>query len=79
VAQDEAMGDVIDQLRRNFPGRIVLTDETLAGRPITGVYNLADPVEALPQFRHGGLKIGRKRFSFRNLAPAIVASLKGRA
>ncbi|HEY0185065.1 MAG TPA: FecR domain-containing protein [Rhodopila sp.] len=47
IAQDQPMGEVIDQLRPYFRGRIILTNGTLAARPVTGVYNLSDPVEAL--------------------------------
>ena len=41
------MGTVIDGLRRYYAGRIIITDDTLATRTVTGVYNLADPLAAL--------------------------------
>lgn len=47
VARDEPFGVVVDELRRYYGGRIILMDEGLARRPVTGVYNLADPVAAL--------------------------------
>ncbi|WP_165855769.1 FecR family protein [Marinobacter sp. JSM 1782161] len=47
IAQDQPLGDVVDRLRRYFPGRIVVTDDALAGQPVTGVYNLKNPVGAL--------------------------------
>ena len=47
VARDEPFGAVVDELRRYYGGRIILMDEELARRPVTGVYNLADPVAAL--------------------------------
>jgi len=47
IARDEPLGIVIDQLRRYYTGKIIVTDNALAARPVTGVYNLADPVEAL--------------------------------
>ncbi len=47
IAQDQPMGDVIDQLRPYFSGRIVIADSVLASRPVTGVYNLSNPAEAL--------------------------------
>jgi transmembrane sensor len=47
VARDEPLGAVVDELRRYYAGKIIVLDEALAARPITGVYNLADPVEAL--------------------------------
>lgn len=47
IAEDQPMRNVIDQLRPYFSGRIILTNNALADRPVTGVYNLANPVEAL--------------------------------
>ena len=47
IARDEPLGAVVDELRRYYSGRIIVTDEALAARPVTGVYNLADPVAAL--------------------------------
>ncbi len=47
IAQDQPLGTVVDELRSYYVGRIVVMDEGLASRPITGVYNLTDPVEAL--------------------------------
>jgi transmembrane sensor len=47
IAQDQPLGTVIDGLRRYYPGRIIITDDTLATRTVTGVYNLADPLAAL--------------------------------
>lgn len=47
IAEDQPLGEVVDQLRRYYRGRIIVTDAALAARPVTGVYNLADPVEAV--------------------------------
>lgn len=47
VAQDQPMGEVIDRLRPYFKGTIVVMDGALARRPVTGVYNLAVPADAL--------------------------------
>lgn len=47
IAQDQPLGAVVDRLRRYHAARIVVTDAALAARPVTGVYNLADPVDAL--------------------------------
>ncbi len=47
IAQDEPVREVVDRLRPYFAGRIILTKGSFAGRPVTGVYNLADPVEAI--------------------------------
>lgn len=56
VARDRLMADVIDDLRRYFPGSIVMVDSDLRGRRVTGVYNLSDPVGALRAIvgAHGG-------------------------
>lgn len=56
LSHDRPLREAIDQLRRYYAGTIVLTDDVLAGRPVTGVYNLADPEEALRGIvqAHGG-------------------------
>jgi len=52
IAQDQPMRDVIDQLRRYYRGTIIVTDRALGDRPVTGVYNLTDPVDALRAIAH---------------------------
>lgn len=47
IAQDQPMGEIVNQMRRHYAGTIIMTDAALAARPVTGVYNLADPVDAL--------------------------------
>lgn len=47
IAEDQSVRAVVDRLRPYFKGVIVLTPSAPADRPITGIYNLADPVEAL--------------------------------
>jgi transmembrane sensor len=47
IAQDRPMAEVIDRLRPYFNGRIVVIDADLARRRVTGVYNLAEPANAL--------------------------------
>ena len=47
IAQDQPLGDVVDRLRRYFNGTILITDDALAKRSVTGVYRLSDPVPAL--------------------------------
>lgn len=47
IARDETVEAVVDRLRRHYRGVIFLTDRDLAGRSVTGIYNLADPVVAL--------------------------------
>jgi transmembrane sensor len=45
--RDETMRDAVDQLRRYYAGTIILADDALAERRVTGVYNLDDPEDAL--------------------------------
>lgn len=47
IAQDQPTAEMVDQIRPYFRGRILLMDDGLAAQPVTGVYNLADPAEAL--------------------------------
>ena len=60
LAQDRSLQDAVDQLRRYYGGSIVLADASLGTRRITGVYNLADPEEALRGIaRAHGAKVRR--------------------
>ncbi len=56
LSHDRPMGEAVDMLRRYWGGTIVLADRSLGQRPVTGVYNLADPEEALRGIvqAHGG-------------------------
>jgi transmembrane sensor len=56
LSHDRPLREAVDQLRRYYSGTIVLADGALADRPVTGVYNLADPEEALRGIikAHGG-------------------------
>lgn len=45
--QSRPLGEAVDTLRRYFSGTIVIADFGLADRPITGVFDLADPESAL--------------------------------
>lgn len=47
IARDQPLGLVVDQLRSYYNGKIIVLDEVLSAEPVTGVYNLADPLEAL--------------------------------
>lgn len=47
IAQDQPLGDVLARLRRYHAGTILLMDGSLADQPVTGVYDLSDPVAAL--------------------------------
>ena len=41
------LGDVLDELDRHIPGVLYLTDETLATRRISGIFEVDDPQAAL--------------------------------
>lgn len=47
VVKNRPVAEVVDALRPYFDGLVVVQGATLAAQPLTGVYNLADPVEAL--------------------------------
>jgi transmembrane sensor len=47
VVKNRPVGEVVDALRPYFDGLVVLRGATLTNQPLTGVYNLSDPVEAL--------------------------------
>ncbi|WP_428683025.1 FecR family protein [Reyranella sp.] len=47
VVKNQPVSDVIDALRPYFEGVVVLHGRKLAAEPLTGIYNLADPVGAL--------------------------------
>ena len=47
VVKNRPVGEVVDTLRPYFDGFVVLRGAALADEPLTGVYNLSDPVEAL--------------------------------
>ncbi|WP_296331676.1 FecR domain-containing protein [Reyranella sp.] len=45
--KNRPMAEAVNEIRRYFPGRIVVTDDALAEQPTTGVFNLNDPEAAL--------------------------------
>ncbi|MPZ35683.1 MAG: DUF4880 domain-containing protein [Rhodospirillales bacterium] len=45
--QEQRLADAVAQLRRYFPGTIVIVGNALAERRVTGAYNLGDPEHAL--------------------------------
>ena len=47
IVQDQPLRYVLDRLRRYHSGAIVVTDDALADQPVTGVYDLGNPVGAL--------------------------------
>ncbi len=47
VVANQPLSEVVDILRRHHTGLIVLTDDALGARRVTGVYDLSDPVRAL--------------------------------
>ena len=52
VVVDQPFQDVVDRLRPYHSGTIVLADRSLAERSVTGVYNLAAPLDALRAVAH---------------------------
>ena len=56
VARDRPLADIIDDLRRYHEGVIFLTDTAFGNQPVSGVYNLANPIAALRALAqaHGG-------------------------
>lgn len=71
VARDRPMADVVDELRRYYRGMIVVADDSLRGRRVTGVYNLSDPKAALSAIvgAHGG--------SVRQVSPWLLVARAG--
>ena len=60
VAQNMSLQEAVDQLRRFYSGVIIMTDGSLGPRRVTGIYNLADPEEALRAVGHAhGAKVLR--------------------
>jgi len=56
IANDQPIGDLLEQLRAHHRGWILLQDDSLAAEHVTGLYDLSDPqaaLEALVQ-PHGG-------------------------
>lgn len=56
IANDQSIGDLVEQLRRYHQGLILLQDKTLAAQKVTGVYDLRNPEAALRALvqAHGG-------------------------
>lgn len=47
IVADRTVGDVVDELRRYYPGMVILRGDALARQPLTGVYGLSDPASAI--------------------------------
>lgn len=47
VVKNRSVAEVVEALRPYFAGMVMLRGATLEAQPLTGVYNLSDPVEAL--------------------------------
>jgi len=56
LAENRTVGSMIDEIRPWFAGRIIVADAGLAGRRVTGIYNVRDPEQALAMIvrPHGG-------------------------
>ncbi len=61
VAHDRPISQVVDALRPYFDGMIVVTNDALGHRRVTGVYTLRDPIEALQAVgrAHDGITVTR--------------------
>lgn len=47
LAENRTIESVIDEIRPWYRGRIIVADSKLAARPVTGIYNVRDPEQAL--------------------------------
>lgn len=47
LIESATIGDLIEELRRYRSGAIVITDDVLAARQVTGVFDITDPIRAL--------------------------------
>ncbi|MGU3575451.1 FecR family protein [Brucellaceae bacterium C25G] len=47
VVKNQSISDVIDEIRRQYKGKILLADNDLGMMRVTGVYDLNSPIEAL--------------------------------
>ncbi|MCR9072735.1 MAG: FecR domain-containing protein [Alphaproteobacteria bacterium] len=47
IAEGERLGDVLDRIRPHYSGAILTTDTALLDRPVSGVFDLRRPREAL--------------------------------
>ncbi|BAV65355.1 FecR family protein [Sphingobium cloacae] len=56
VARGETLGNVIEQIRPWYRGRILVLDSSLAAVPVTGIFKASDPLRAICNLvePHGG-------------------------
>lgn len=47
LADNRSIASVIEEVRPWYNGRIIVMNPTLASRPVTGIYNLQEPAQAL--------------------------------
>lgn len=47
IAEGERLGDVLDRIRPHYRGVVLATDAGLLDRPVSGVFDLRQPLEAL--------------------------------
>ncbi|MBL4601447.1 MAG: hypothetical protein JKY84_01745 [Emcibacteraceae bacterium] len=47
IAKDQSVAEVIDEIRSWYEGVIILRGKDLASQPLSGVYNVSDPVEVV--------------------------------
>ena len=66
IVEDEPLSAVVDKLRRYYSGKIVVTNAHLARQPVTGVYDLSDPMRAIAGIAHS------QNAKIRRVTPWIV-------
>lgn len=47
TARERPVADLVAEIRRYYPGLIVLRGERLAAQPVTGIFDMSDPARAL--------------------------------
>lgn len=47
IAEGERLGDVLDRIRPHYRGMVLTSDDALLDRPVSGVFDLRQPLEAL--------------------------------
>ncbi len=47
IAEGEPLGQVLDRIRPHYRGMVLATDDALLDRPVSGVFDLRQPLEAL--------------------------------
>jgi transmembrane sensor len=56
IVDNARLGDIVEELGRHYPGVIMMPDRALADRPVSGLFDLRQPFEAVQAAvrTHGG-------------------------